>query len=169
MTSENATLGSPSHTRRRITIERNYQAPIQDVWNLWTTKEGIESWWGPDGFSVKVRRLDVRPGGELHYDMTATAPPQVEFMKKAGISLTTQARIRYAEVTVHRRLVYTQLADFVPEVSPYDVSTTVELHRSGQSVRMVLTFDAMHNEEWTQMAISGREGELGKLDKVLAR
>lgn len=33
--------------RRRITIERTYQAPIEDLWDLWTTKEGIESWWGP--------------------------------------------------------------------------------------------------------------------------
>ena len=60
--------------RRRITLERTYKASLQDVWDLWTTKEGIESWWGPDGFSVKVRKLDLRPGGELHYALTATAP-----------------------------------------------------------------------------------------------
>ena len=32
---------------------------------------------------------------------------------------------------------------------------------------MVLTFDAMHDEQWTQMAIMGHESELGKLGKVL--
>jgi len=25
---------------------------IDEAWALWTTKAGIESWWGPDGFDV---------------------------------------------------------------------------------------------------------------------
>jgi hypothetical protein len=33
---------------------------------------------------------------------------------------------------------------------------------------MVLTFDAMHDETWTQRSVMGRESELGKLAKVLA-
>jgi uncharacterized protein YndB with AHSA1/START domain len=68
------TTDETSPSKRRITLERIYSAPIQQVWDLWTTKEGIESWWGPDGFTVKVRKLDLRPGGELHYAMTAVAP-----------------------------------------------------------------------------------------------
>ena len=59
---------------RRIRLERTFQATLEDVWQLWTTKEGIESWWGPEGFSVQVRTLDLRPGGLLQYAMTATAP-----------------------------------------------------------------------------------------------
>ena len=34
-------------------------------------------------------------------------------------------------------------------------------------VRMVLTFDAMHDEHWKQMAVMSRESELGKLARVL--
>ena len=156
-------------SRRRITIQRTFRAPIEDVWDLWTTKEGIESWWGPDGFSVKVRKLDLRPGGELLYAMTATAPPQVEFMKKAGMPLTTEARITYTEVTPRRRLAYTHLADFIPGVAPYDVAHLVELHHTARGVRMVLTIDAMHDDVWTQRAVAGWESELGKLARVLER
>ncbi len=65
---------STASAKRRITIERTYKAPIEDVWELWTTKDGIESWWGPEGFTVKVHKLDLRPGGELRYAMIATAP-----------------------------------------------------------------------------------------------
>ncbi len=36
-------------SKRGITLERTYKASLQDVWDMWTTKEGIESWWGPDG------------------------------------------------------------------------------------------------------------------------
>jgi uncharacterized protein YndB with AHSA1/START domain len=60
------------------------------VWALWTTKDGIESWWGPEGFSVTVQHLDLRPGGELRYTMTATAPDQVAFMRQAGMPLATE-------------------------------------------------------------------------------
>ena len=154
-------------TKRQIVIERTYDAPIEDVWDLWTTKDGIESWWGPDGFQVRVRTLDLRPGGKLLYAMTATAPAQVKFMKNAGMPLTTEARITYTEIVAPERLAYLHLTDFIPGVEPYDVSTTVELHATELGVRMVLTFDAMHAEEWTQRAVMGWESELGKLATVL--
>lgn len=152
---------------RKITFERTFKASIEDVWELWTTKEGIESWWGPDGFSVTVRKLDLRPGGELIYAMTATAAPQVEFMKNAGMPLTTECRITYTEIVAPRRLAYMNYTDFIPGVAPYDVGTLVELHPIGEGVRMVLTLDPMHDEEWTQRAAMGWEMELGKLAKVI--
>ncbi len=152
--------------RRRITIERTYKASIDDVWDMWTTKEGIESWWGPDGFAVKVQKIDLRPDGELLYDMTAIAPEQVEFMKNAGMPLTTKARVIYTEVMAKQRLAYTHLVDFIPGVEPYDVATVVELHANAQSVRMVLTFDAMHDQQRTKMAVMGWESQLGRLAKL---
>ena len=102
-----------------ITMERTYRASLDDVWALWTTPEGIESWWGPEGFSVKVHSLDLRPGGALHYAMTAVGPDQVAFMKNAGMPLTTEVRLAYSEVEPKRRLGYTHLADFIPGVAPY--------------------------------------------------
>jgi uncharacterized protein YndB with AHSA1/START domain len=157
-----------NNTRRRITVERTYKASVEDVWELWTTKEGIESWWGPDGFTTKVLHLDLRAGGELRYTMTATALAQVEFMKSAGMPLTTQGRITYTEVATQKRLGYIHLVDFIPGVEPYDVATLVEFHSNGQSVHMVLTFDAMHDEAWTQRAVMGQESQLGKLEKIIA-
>ena len=153
--------------RKRITLERVYRADVRDVWELWTTKAGIESWWGPGGFAVTVRKLDLRPGGELLYAMTAVGAPQVEFMKKAGMPVTQECRITFTEVVPRRRLAYIHLADFIPGVDPYDVATMVELYETAQGVRMLLTFDAMHDEEWTKRATMGWESELGKLAAVL--
>jgi len=154
--------------RKRITIERTYKAAIEDVWDMWTTKAGIESWWGPGGFAVTVRKLDLRPGGELHYSMTAVGPAQIEFMKKAGMPLAHEARLTYTEIAPPRRLAYTHLADFIPGVAPYDVDTVVELSTVAQGVRMLLSFDAMHDEQWTRMAVMGWEQELGRLARALA-
>ena len=153
--------------RRRISIERTFDAPISNVWALWTTKDGIESWWGPDGFEVKVRHLDLRSGGELQYDMTAIAPDQIEFLKKAGMPKTTPSLVTFTEVVPLKRLAFRQLADFIPNVKPYEVAMLVEFESTAQGVRMVLTLDAMHDEYWTKMALMGWENELDKLGKLL--
>jgi uncharacterized protein YndB with AHSA1/START domain len=153
--------------RRRVSIERRFNAAIEDVWELWTTRDGIESWWGPDGFEVKVRKLELHQGGAFLYSMTATAPEQVDFLKKAGMPLTTETRATYTELVPRKRLAFTQLVDFVPGVTPYEVATAVEFDTSAEVVRMVVTLDAMHDESWTKMAEMGWESQLDKLAKLL--
>lgn len=153
--------------KRRITFERTYHASIEDVWDLWTTKDGLESWWGPEGFSIKVHKLDLRPGGVWEYAMIATAPEQIGFMKKAGMPLTTEQRVTYTEVAPQRRLAYDNLVDFIPGVAPYTAAALVEFHPREQGVKMVVTLDAMHDERWTEMSRMGWESQLGKLAKAL--
>ena len=163
-----STASAPG-ARPRLSIERHYRASLEEVWALWTTKDGIESWWGPAGFDVTVHSLDLRPGGQLTYAMTATAAEQVAFMRRAGMPLSTEATITYTEVTPLRRLGYTILTDFVPGVKAYDVATLVELEAVGDHVRMTVNFDPMHDDVWTERARMGRESELGKLDALIAR
>jgi uncharacterized protein YndB with AHSA1/START domain len=156
-------------TRRTIELERTYQADARDVWDLWTTKDGIESWWGPGGFAVTVHAIDLRPGGEVRYAMTATDPPQIAFMKQHGMPTTTEARLTYTEVVPHERLAWIHIADFVPGVEAYDVMHVLELFADGDSVRMVLTVEAMHDDVWTERAVMGWESELGKLAAIIAQ
>jgi uncharacterized protein YndB with AHSA1/START domain len=150
-------------------MERTYRAGIESVPSLWTTPESLESWWGPTGFELKVRKLDLRPSGDLLYTTTATAPEYVDRMRREGMPLTCEWQSTYTEVVPQRRLTFATLADFVPLVAPYTVETAVDLYPSGQSVRMVLTFDAMHDEEWTSKAVATWEIELARLAKVLGK
>jgi uncharacterized protein YndB with AHSA1/START domain len=69
-------------SRPKVAFERTYRASVKDLWELWTTKEGFESWWGPKGFRVEVHTLQAREGGTLHYDMIADAPDAIEAMKQ---------------------------------------------------------------------------------------
>ena len=154
--------------RPKLILERTFTASTDEVWELWTTKDGIESWWGPEGFSVVVSALDLRPGGELVYTMSATGAEQMEYMKKAGMPVTTSHRLLYTEVDPPRRLGYRMPADFIPGVEPYDVDTLIELSEVEDGVRMVLTFDAMHDNEWTRLAVMGHESELSRLEAIIA-
>lgn len=155
--------------RRKITLERTFDASVKEVWDLWTTREGIESWWGPEGFEVEVRQLELREGGGMEYAMRATGADQIDYMKKAGMPLITVHQLTFTEVTPGTRLAYTALADFIPGVEPYEMKTAIDFTTAPDGARIVLTFDAMHDDQWTRLAVMGREGELDRLAEILSR
>lgn len=157
-------MTSPSN---RITLERPLDATPAEVWSLWTTPAGIERWWGPPGFQVTVQQLELWPGGVMLYTMTAVDPEMVAFMKRNGMPVANQTRITFTEVVPNRRLAYINLVDFVPGVTAYDVGTVVEILPRVGGVTLRLRLDPMHSPEWTQRAVMGWEGELGKLVTLL--
>ena len=154
--------------RPKLTIERIFAASPEEVWDLWTTRDGMEAWMGPEGFNVTINELDLRPGGELVYAMTAVGPDQVEYMTKAGMPLVNVQHVRFVELDPPRRLVTRETADFIEGVESYDVETVVELEEVAEGTRVVLTFDSMHDAHWTEMSRLGRESELRKLEELLA-
>jgi uncharacterized protein YndB with AHSA1/START domain len=153
--------------RKQITMERTWPYPLDDVWELWTTKEGIESWWGPDGFRTRVLRLELRVGGALEYSFTAVGEPQIAFLEKAGQPLVSTVRAKYTELEAMRLAVWANLTDFIPNVEPYEVETRLLLAKTADGVQMTLKFDVMHDEHWTQLAKMGWENELSKLQRQL--
>lgn len=150
-----------------FTLTRRFRAPLSDLWALWTTAKGIESWWGPPGFAVTVQSLDLRQGGVLHYTMTAHQPEMVAFMQANGMPVATRAQITYAQVSHLRRLAYAHLVDFVPGVAPYSTALAVDFGSDGQTSRMDLTFQRMHDAEWSERQRKGWDLELGKLAGIL--
>src|SRR5919201_5737097 len=157
---------SDRHTNQ---LERTYVATPEKVWELGTTAVGIESWWAPDGFEVRVDKLELRPTGELVYTMTATAPQQIEFMRNTGMPLSTQSRKTFTEIDAPRRIAYNSLVDFVPGVEPYTFSTTVEIEPADSGAVVTMTVEAMHDEEWTQRLLAGRANELDNLATLVER
>ncbi len=155
--------------KKQITMERTFTATLDEVWELWTTKDGIESWWGPEGFETKVSRLELRVGGALHYAFTAVGPQQVEFMKQANQPLTQHMKARYTLVQPKTAAAWNNLVEFIPGITPYEVESRFDLEPRGKQVHMKLRFDAMHDEQFTQFAEMGWKEELGKLEKRLAQ
>lgn len=155
-------------TQKKIQIERTYPAAPEKIWELWTTAAGIESWWAPEGFAVRVDALEVWPGGTLTYTMTAVGPEQVAFMQGAGLPLSTTSNKTFTEVEPVRRLAYSTLADFIPGVEPYEFLTEVELRPADDGgTQVIMTADAMHDEEWTGRLAAGRANEMDNLAAVV--
>ncbi len=149
-----------SAAEAKVVIERTYRASLDDVWDLWTTKDGFESWWGPQGFRVEVHELDA-----LRYDMIADTPEIVAAMKRMGQPTSHAVRSRFSDLVHHKRLVLTNMIDFLPGVSPYECNIAATFSENQGSVRMVVTLDRMHDEQFTKMQKEGFTSQLTKLDK----
>jgi uncharacterized protein YndB with AHSA1/START domain len=58
-------------SRRTMVLQRVIQAPRSVVWNAWMNADTLPQWWGPDGFSCRTKRIDLRKDGEWVFDMIA--------------------------------------------------------------------------------------------------
>ena len=146
-------------------IERTYAAPLEELWALWTTRDGFESWWGPQGFRVEVSEMDARPGGALVYEMIADAPEAIAAMKAQGQPLSHATRGWFEAIEPMKRIVLKHSIDFVPGQPVYDSQIDVDFYPVGEAVRMVTTLHPHLDPNWTDMAARGYGSQLTKLDE----
>lgn len=108
---------------RTMVLQRVIRAPRPVVWGAWMNPKTLPEWWGPDGFSCRTKRIDLRAGGEWVFDMIA--PDGTVFPNHH----------RYGEVRPEDRLGYTLLwgengpkhADAWATFEEADGATTVTL------------------------------------------
>lgn len=165
MIDKNDSSRTSGSNRQKVIVERTYNATVEELWQLWTTKDGFELWWGPEGFRAEVHTMEARLDGVLHYDMIADSPEMVAAMKQMGHPVSHKTHARFTEFAPYGLLSITSLIDFLPGVTSYDSTIKVEFFPSGNTVRMIVTLDPMHSDEFTQMQKEGFTSQLSKLDK----
>ena len=153
-------------TSPKFVIERTYRASVDELWELWTTKEGFESWWPPEGFRTEVHAIEARLDGKVCYEMIAETPETLAVMKELGLPAAHVERARFSEFRPMERLVFAIWMDFLPGVEPYENTLMVEFFPSGEWVRMVVTLNPTHDEEFTKMASEGLVSQFRNLDKL---
>lgn len=148
-----------------VVIERTYNAAVEDLWALWTTKAGFQSWWGPEGFRVEVKALEAREGGALVYDMIADAPEAVAAMADLGQPISHATHGTYADFQPYERLKLVHVIDFIAGVEPYESVIEVTFHADGGQTRMVVKLHPHLDPHWTRMSAEGFSSQLSKLDR----
>jgi uncharacterized protein YndB with AHSA1/START domain len=53
-----------------MTITAEFDASVEQVWQMWADPRLLEQWWGPPMYPAKVGEHDLRPGGRVTYVMT---------------------------------------------------------------------------------------------------
>jgi uncharacterized protein YndB with AHSA1/START domain len=54
---------------REIVLTREFDAPRERVWEAYTDERHLPHWFGPNGFTLTMISIDVRPGGMWRYIM----------------------------------------------------------------------------------------------------
>jgi uncharacterized protein YndB with AHSA1/START domain len=85
---------------RELIFSRLLDAPIKVVWEIWTDPEHIKLWWGPDGFTNTIHKMDVKPGGE--WNLIMHGPDGTDYKIEAV----------FREIIKYRRIVYEQFTQF---------------------------------------------------------
>ena len=52
------------------TLVADFDASIDEVWQLWADPRKLERWWGPPTYPSTFEKHDLSPGGEVTYYMT---------------------------------------------------------------------------------------------------
>jgi uncharacterized protein YndB with AHSA1/START domain len=55
---------------RTVTLEAEFDASPERVWQLWADPRQLERWWGPPAYPATVEAHALRPGGRVAYRMT---------------------------------------------------------------------------------------------------
>jgi uncharacterized protein YndB with AHSA1/START domain len=52
-----------AHETHEVVVTRRMEAPPDRVWRAWSDPDEVRAWWGPQGFSSPMCRMDFREGG----------------------------------------------------------------------------------------------------------
>ncbi len=60
---------SVNREEKSIHVLKEFDAPLNLVWQAWTTATLLDQWWAPLPYKNKTKLLDFRKGGVWHYAM----------------------------------------------------------------------------------------------------
>ena len=80
---------------REIVITRTFDAPRELVWEAWTNPKHVVNWWGPNGFSTTIEKMELRVGGVWKHVMHG--PDGTDYPNKSVFTeIVKPERIKYS-------------------------------------------------------------------------
>jgi uncharacterized protein YndB with AHSA1/START domain len=121
---------------REITISRKLNAPIDLVWEVWTKPEHIANWWGPNGFTNTISKMDITAGGE--WNLVMHGPDGTDYKNKSI----------FKEVVLHKKIVY-------EHVSAPKFISTISFEEQGEQTHLTWHMLFETAEEFIQVVKTG--------------
>lgn len=155
---------------KEIVIERVFDAPRERVFEVFTTPEHLQKWWGPKMVSVPVAEFEARPGGRIFLGQRG---PDGATLYIAGVvrEIERPTRIAFAIHFADER------KERVPPPSGVglpgswqgEILATVTLVAEGQRTRVTVRQSLLSlSAEWGEMARAGWGQSLDKLGYAVA-
>ncbi len=143
-----------STTNRELRITRTFNASVELVWEVWTKPEHLAAWWGPNGFTTTIHKMEVRKGGE--WNLTLHGPDGKNYRNKAI----------FREIIPFRKIVFEHF-------NPHFLTTVVFEAQEGKTfVEWTMLFETGALYEAVIKAYKADEGlkqNVEKLEKYLSQ
>ena len=85
-------------TNREVVISLALSAPIEVVWKAWTNPNHIKNWWGPNGFTNTITKMDLVPGGV--WSLVMHGPDGTDYDNESV----------FTEVIPHQKIAYNHIS-----------------------------------------------------------
>ena len=153
-----------STDRLTMTLDAEFDAPVERVWQLWADPRQLERWWGPPTYPATFTKHSLTPGSRVQYHMTGPEGDQ------------SRGYWDILETDPPRRLVFRDgfaNADGTPndDFPRNEVRTTIEPIGEGRT-RMSIESTFPSTEAMEQLLAMGMEQGLteavGQIDAILA-
>jgi len=133
---------------REMKIIRTFKAPIDLMWEVWTNPEHIANWWGPNGFTNTIHKMDFQEGGE--WTLTMHGPDGTNFPNRSI----------YKEIIPFKKIVFEH---FNPHFF-----TTVLFESKGEETQIdwTMLFDTAEMRETIIKAHKADEGQKQNMEKL---
>ena len=125
---------------RSIRLTKLLNAPVEKVWKVWTNPEHIKHWWGPDGFTNTITKMDLQPGGE--WLLVMHGPDGTDYDNKSV----------FTEVVQQKKIVY-------EHISGHFFIATIEFEAQGNSTVMHWEMQLETTEEYRKIIQEYKAGE----------
>ena len=154
-------LEKESTGKEKFVINRTFETPIENMYEMWANPEHLQKWLPPTGMTMQYIRAEVKPGGTSFYKMTN------------GTNVTMYGRCKYLEMNRPNSLKYTQ--EFCDENEnparhpmaptwPASMLTTVTFAAEGPNLTRVTVeweVEGKYTAEEMQTFIQARAGMTG--------
>ncbi|MEN9686705.1 MAG: hypothetical protein RLZZ28_2491 [Bacteroidota bacterium] len=135
-------------------IVRSIKASGKLIWEVWTRPEHIANWWGPDGFTNTIHKMDFQEGGE--WSLTMHGPDGTNYPNRSI----------FREIIPFRKIIFEHF-------NPHFI-TTVHFEPRGEEIQLDwrMLFDSAEMLEIVVKAHQAEEGlkqNVDRFEKYLAK
>ncbi|MBT1703349.1 SRPBCC domain-containing protein [Fulvivirgaceae bacterium PWU20] len=133
---------------RKVRITHTFKAPISLMWEVWTRPEHLVHWWGPNGFTSTIEKMDLTEGGE--WRMTLQGPGGTNYPNRSI----------FKEITSLKKIVFEHF-------NPHFI-TTVIFESKGEETQVdwSLLFDTAEMRDIVVKAHKADEGQKQNVYKL---
>lgn len=133
---------------RELRISRTFSVPVDLMWKVWTSPEHILHWWGPNGFTTTIHKMDLKEGGE--WKLTLHGPDGTNYPNRSI----------YKEIDPHKKIVFEHF-------NPHFIASIIfEAKRKETRIDWSMLFDTNEMRETVVKVHKADEGQKQNLERL---